>query len=784
VAKANGAAVPTAPNSLKQTADQAIALLARGAARSAVRLAVFAIVALWATWPLLSSAGSLNGYRDSHPLVQYEESARRTIVEFGQLPLWDPYYCGGMDGLGTPQSRFASPTFLLTLVFGTLRAEPMVAFFMILLGLEGAYRYARSRGATNLGASLAAPMFALSGIFAVAPALGWYNFFGFELLPWAAFGLRRAFAGSRAGLAICAGALAWMVGFGGTYPAPLAALWCAFEVIDWVVVHRRDRPKLLLAIGMGSATAALAIGLSAVKLWPVAQTLEMAPRIIGGTPGMSPTSVLRAILGRIHPDEHGDFSVTGTFLVGGFTALAVGAGIGRRRSISLLLMGSAAVWLAAGFAAKVSLFAALKQLPLYSTLRYPERFLILFALAASTVAALGIGRLQVIARKRTIGTLLLTVAVGLLLANLGPLVANHHAAAKGRPMVAPPTNSPGEFRQARGTRWALAYYGPMQKGCLSCYDAYPVPQSPLLRGDLPAEEYFEDPAAGTVIRKRWTPNEIELEVDAVRPARLLVNQNWHPGWHASEGTITSVRNLLAVDLPPGKRNVTLRFRPRPAIGGFFITLVALVALVWLVRRERRDKRAPWASSVNAKEIALAALAPAIPFALVMTFMNDAPIPKVELRTATGEDVVAASVPESARLVNAHFTSGVTLVAFRQSSAQPAPESVLTLELDWKVDPNVDPKTGIFVHLVPSSGEDLRADHVMVSDVLELEHAPPGKILRDVVEITIPHDAGGKMWTVYAGLWRVRGNGKRVPIDVSGTSRVADDRVQIGSFYVP
>ena len=37
------------------------------------------------------------------------------------------------------------------------------------------------------------------------------------------------------------------------------------------------------------------------------------------------------------------------------------------------------LWLAAGYAAKVSLFATLKGLPVYSTLRYPERFLVLFA---------------------------------------------------------------------------------------------------------------------------------------------------------------------------------------------------------------------------------------------------------------------------------------------------------------------------------------------------------------------------------------------------------------------
>src|SRR4029078_9790952 len=98
----------------------------------------------------------------------------------------------------------------------------------------------------------------------------------------------------------------------------------------------------------------------------------------------------------------------------------------------------------------------------------PERFRSCSSRAASSICALGITRLQSLARVRgdtprlmrirLAGGFVLTVAVTLLLANIGPLVSNQHAALKGRPMDAPPRTIDQDFHQARGTRWALAYY--------------------------------------------------------------------------------------------------------------------------------------------------------------------------------------------------------------------------------------------------------------------------------------------------------------------------------------
>ena len=125
---------------LEASGVESLKSLGRVMASPYARTAYFLLIALVTVWPLLSHAGSMSTFRDEQALLPYEEAARKTVLEFHQLPLWDPYYCGGMDMLGTPQSRFASPTFLLTLLFGTLRGQALTAFLMYFLGLEGTFR--------------------------------------------------------------------------------------------------------------------------------------------------------------------------------------------------------------------------------------------------------------------------------------------------------------------------------------------------------------------------------------------------------------------------------------------------------------------------------------------------------------------------------------------------------------------------------------------------------------------------------------------------------------------
>jgi hypothetical protein len=755
------------------------------AARLPWRLAVFAAVAVCASWPLLSTAPALNEFRDAHVLAHYETAAREAVLRWHQMPLWDPYYCGGMYLLGTPQARFVSPTFLLSLLFGERRAEAITVFVMITVGLEGAFRYARSRGATAFGAMLAAPLFALSGVFAVSPGLGWIGFFSFELLPWIALGVRRALARELGGVLIAAGAMAWCIGMGGTYPAPIAAVWCAFEVVEFLAKRARRRRDARVAIGLAlvAAAALLAAGLAAVRIWPIVDTLAVAPRVIAGTAGNS----LGKELGMLFLGPQ-DKTENGSFYLGALAAPALLAGLLRRRSLPMVIAATLWMWLAGGYDLHPSLFALLRELPIYSSLRYPERFLVPFALAAAVLAARGISWAEAVVRarrRRAKGRsprgrqVVLAIAAIALVVNVAPMVRQHAIHAEERPLSTPPDESePRPFHQARGTRWGLAYYEPMQRGSLSCWEAYPVPQSPLLRGDLENEEWLDDASAGTLVERAWSPDRIDLDADLARPATVLVNQNWHSGWRASIGEVESQHGLLGVAMPAGKNTLTLSFAPKSATGGGWTSFAALLAFALLAWRARRHptvgvRDLPWAAAV---------LLPALPAALVAATVHERKITEPPL-AMDGRSIVVDEVDEGTARIDARFASGVVLEAAILSDTSPRRGSDLTLELDWRRDEQVEKGLGVFVHISPSSGDTLAGDHVLLSGVLDLADAPPGKTLRDVLPLWVPDDARGKTWKVWVGLWRVRSGGERVPVTARGNAKVDADRVLAASYVV-
>src|SRR5690242_11640510 len=90
-------------------------LLARGNARfdgslliasTPLRLALFLLLAWICALPVIAQAGGMNKFHDAQFLSAYERHARWTVLQFGQLPFWDPYSCGGMYGLAAPQTRY------------------------------------------------------------------------------------------------------------------------------------------------------------------------------------------------------------------------------------------------------------------------------------------------------------------------------------------------------------------------------------------------------------------------------------------------------------------------------------------------------------------------------------------------------------------------------------------------------------------------------------------------------------------------------------------------------
>jgi hypothetical protein len=757
--------------------------LRHAAASAPVRLAFFCVIAVTSKWPTLRTAAAFNDKPDAQFTTLFEEAARLAVVKYHQLPLWNPYYCGGIPGLGTPSAHFAAPTFLLAILFGTLRSDPLIGIAMTLVGLEGTFRYARSRRCGVVGSAFVAPVFALSGYFDRWQTQGWTHFLGFELLPWALLGARMALGGSRRGVVILALAVAWIIGFGGTYAAPITALAIMFEGMEALARRIRSPRKMGRVLLMGILASVFVLLTSLVRLWPIAEMLSAAPRVIEAVEGRSAAQLWNLLFG----DPARRFR-RADFLVGLPALPLFFLGTTRKRARPLLVAGALWLWLSVGYQLKKgSLYAALRHVPPYTMLRAPERFLEVFILVFAVVAALTVRRVEVAAHRKPAYALLAFAYLAFLAGDLVLLVQNDLASARERSMVAPPPVIDRDFHQSRGNRWLAAYYPAMSRGVLACFDDYNVAQSPDLGAGLANEEYLRDTGAGTVQRTAWSPNRIDLHVELIRPARVYVNQNWHPGWHSSEGSVVSENELLAIDLPAGRRDLSLRFWPRSALGGGATSLAALAVAILAWRRSRRDGDAIETVEAWARELALFA-SPVFVALLSFVLIREPRRPPQPRITRSGAPIVADAPPGGGIALGAKWREGITLEGARlhfEPSGRPE-EKAVTVELDWRLDKTPPKDLAAFVHIEGGPGHPIALNSALLSGVLSFSGAPLHMTLRDEREpALLPRDGKPVTWKVYAGMYHALSNGARLEDIVSpGRTEAKDGRVLVGSFDIP
>ena len=75
----------------------------------------------------------------------YHEVPRISVLGYGQVPLWNPYACGGSVMLANPQSRFMTPFFALHLMFGAVVGIKLEILLHLVLGIFGTYLAAHAK---------------------------------------------------------------------------------------------------------------------------------------------------------------------------------------------------------------------------------------------------------------------------------------------------------------------------------------------------------------------------------------------------------------------------------------------------------------------------------------------------------------------------------------------------------------------------------------------------------------------------------------------------------------
>jgi hypothetical protein len=453
-------------------------------------------------------------------------------------------------------------------------------------------------------------------------------------------------------------------------------------------------------------------------------------------------------IGTLAPKDGYDFDApAGAFYVGAAFLGVAALGCSDRRGVRALFITLAFVWLSAGYAHKPALFALLREVPGFGAMRYPERFLWLAILFGSECAAHALTTLPALAETRRMRLATSLVLGGAIVWTWTQEIATFARVSHERRLAAVVADDEAPFHQSRGNRWLATHVQATGAGSLSCWETHAVHESTALRGDLGAEEYLEDRAAGRVKRVAWTPNTISVDATLTHPATLLVNQNWNPGWRASIGRVVSRDGLLAVELPSGAHVVTLAFRPWSAVAGTTVSLAALVALAMLGVRARRG-RAPFARGSRAATTVLALLPLAVASA-ARAMSPEPPWPSVAPRNADGSSALAFST-EGATRVDATFDLPVRIEAARADG--PDAHGNVAVTLFVRRTGALPRETSLFVELAPESGasEGVTNEHAIVASSFYLADVPENALVRDAFGVHLQNAPPGR-WLVRVGL---------------------------------
>ncbi|MBI5485808.1 MAG: hypothetical protein HY905_00595 [Deltaproteobacteria bacterium] len=533
--------------------------------------------------------------------------ARRTVFDFGELPEWNPYQCGGNVLAANTQAHVWSPWFVFPLIFGPAGGAKVAMALHGLIGAAGMLLLLGAMGIRGAGRFLGATLFACSAFFGQQISGGHVWAWPFFYVPFVVHFLLRGCYELR--WAALAGAVMGLMALeGGVYPVPytglLAAAVCLAMTLGWTPLEGRPPARRWMP-GAALLVCVVAMALiGAAKLLPSLAHMAANPRTVTDYDRIGPGTLLDTFVWRNREwgwdrDSHFHYRWWGEYscYVGWATlALAAGAVVlrFRRVRVPLVLLGIALA-LTLGHLGPGTPWDVLHRLPVFENLRVPSRFSVFSVLVLAFLAAVAVSEGEKWLRERLRGSraawlgaalpavVALGIAADTAVFNAAPIPAKFNEPAPA------PDEPPAPMVQSRGSYKRMYDHLARNRGSLACQEINPIPRSPRVR--VQDAEYGLLPAgAGTVRLIDWSPNEINLEVAAAEPARLWVNQNYHAGWSSSVGRAEPLENQLTVLVPAGEHRVRLVYRAPGLRAGLGLTgLGAALIGAWFVldRRWRR-----------------------------------------------------------------------------------------------------------------------------------------------------------------------------------------------------
>ncbi|MCA9594395.1 MAG: hypothetical protein KC776_13820 [Myxococcales bacterium] len=534
---------------------------------------------------------SNTGFGDYQYFHHAWELGRVAWSRYGELPLYNPFQCGGIPEWGDAQTQTFHPLFFVSFLTGTTFALKLFVLTHAAAGISGMYLYARrALSLPPIPSAVSAIAWAGSGFFAWHCGTGHGGFVAFWLLPWLLLSWRAAVQDLRFSVAV-AGVLLLALLAGGAYVFPFFLIVLAFEASVLWLRERRHRETVLAILG----SAVLTILVGAFRVLPVLDELREFPRTGLAGDRLSAWELWH-ILTTATPDpglvghpygwpEYGSYVGTGILL---FAAAGVVLALRTRRElvIGMLLFGAFML----GEVGRFAPWSLLTRLPVYSSLRVPTRFTFAFLFYVTLLAGLAFTKLMETRWFRDRQKIASVVLAAILVV---PVVVRHEQALHGR--WSEPAIKMGPVAEhfhlvnvspkpwERGPFPPPASFPQLNVGTGYCYTGMGYfPAAGLWAGDTPQARVL---SGGRVLGSGRTTREIWADVDMTQPGRVVFNQTWAPGFRPSEGRVVESRGRLALLVEPGKRRVSARYEPGSLYWAGALSILG-VAFALLMSRRR------------------------------------------------------------------------------------------------------------------------------------------------------------------------------------------------------
>lgn len=555
---------------------------------------------------------------DSHGVYRW---AAVTSLRYGEFPWWNPWQCGGFPAWGFAEgaTNVVSPYLPFYLALPLQIAERVEIAGSALAVACGVYLLASRFTDSRALRALAVFVGALNGRWSLQAAVGHSWHLHYAWMPFALWALDVAIEERRPSRAILAGAaLAASIYTGAVYPTPHAALALTLYALALAALRRSTYP-----IGQLAIAAASAFGLSAPKLFAIADTMSRVPRPMNSQESVGPAEMFRMLasrdqwfytrpfdLGGIPWHEYGAY----VGVIGVAVALG-GAVLAHRTHREIALAATGVALLALGFGAfhPLAPWSLLHHVPPFSSQHVPTRFVYpaLMVLSVAFAAAAGRWLRPRIARAPMLDVALL-VPVAILAFDLTSIGADLFAHTFRLTM--PPLPEHAEFRQSQhGTmQYVEADAVPhatlpttmSNQGYVECYGIHPskmengvlvpIHASGAIGADAPGyrgEAYVAE-GAGRARVVAWSPSHAEIEIaDAPAGSIVAYNATFDPSWRVDGVPAFEWHGVPAARVREGQTRMEFRYRPRTLGAGLAVFAICASAIAAYAIKRRREEKA-------------------------------------------------------------------------------------------------------------------------------------------------------------------------------------------------